>query len=126
MAYEDAQLAAVLNNAKRIVIVGLSRRPESPSHEVAVYRKSKGYQVIPVNRMYTEIFGTRSYQSVSDIKRGAWVIMALLLATIATAVSFHNFLQLPPMIGMMTGLAYLQLFGFYLRTTHARDMPNVQ
>jgi Na+/H+ antiporter NhaD/arsenite permease-like protein len=60
------------------------------------------------------------------MKRGAWVIMALFLATIATAVSFHNFLQLPPMIGMMTGLAYLQLFGFYLRMTHARDMPNVQ
>jgi len=60
------------------------------------------------------------------MKRGAWVIMALFLATIATAVNFHNFLQLPPMIGMMTGLAYLQLFGFYLRMTHARELPNVQ
>ena len=27
---------------------------------------------------------------------------------IATAVSFHNFLHLPPMMGMMTGLAYLK------------------
>ncbi|MDX2457838.1 MAG: sodium:proton antiporter NhaD [Gammaproteobacteria bacterium] len=59
-----------------------------------------------------------------SMKRGAWVIMLLFLATIATAVSFHNFLHLPPMLGMMTGLSYLQIFGFYLRKTHDRDLPN--
>jgi predicted CoA-binding protein len=32
-----------------------------------VYLKCNGYQVIPVNPRYTEIFGNRSYQSVSDI-----------------------------------------------------------
>jgi len=58
-----------------------------------------------------------------SMKRGAWVIMGLFLATITTAVSFHNFLHLPPMLGMMTGLAYLQIFGFYLRKTHHRDIP---
>ena len=52
------------------------------------------------------------------MKRGAKRIMLLFLLTIVTAVSFHNFLHLPPMLGMMTGLAYLQLFGFYLRKTH--------
>jgi len=59
------------------------------------------------------------------MKRGAKVIMALFLATIVTAVSFHNFLHLPPMVGMVTGLAYLQFFGFYLRMTHARDLAGV-
>jgi NhaD family Na+/H+ antiporter len=58
-----------------------------------------------------------------SMKRGAWIIMGLFLATITTAVSFHNFLHLPPMLGMMTGLAYLQIFGFYLRKTHHRDIP---
>jgi len=58
------------------------------------------------------------------MKRGAGMIMALFLGTIATAVSFHNFLHLPPMVGMMTGLGYLQVFGFYLRKTHGRDLPN--
>jgi len=55
-----------------------------------------------------------------NMKRGALVIMALFILTIATAVSFHNFLHLPPVLGMMTGLAYLQFFGFYLRKTHNR------
>ncbi len=52
------------------------------------------------------------------MKRGAVVVMVLFLLTIATAVSFHNFLHLPPMMGMMTGLAYLKLYGFFLKKTH--------
>ena len=67
MAYDDAQLAAVMNDSERIAMVGLSRRSESPSYLVAVYLKCNGYRVIPVNPRYTEIFGNRSYQSVSDI-----------------------------------------------------------
>ncbi|MDH3379207.1 MAG: sodium:proton antiporter NhaD [Gammaproteobacteria bacterium] len=51
-------------------------------------------------------------------KRGAKRVVGLFVATIVTAVSFHNFLHLPPFLGMMTGLAYLKFFGFYLRKTH--------
>jgi len=60
------------------------------------------------------------------MKRGAVVVMALFLMTIATAVSFHNFLHLPPMMGMMTGLSYLKIYGFYLKKTHknALDGPD--
>lgn len=52
--------------------------------------------------------------------RGAKRIIALFMLTIATAVSFHNFLGLPPVIGMLTGLGYLQFMGFYLKKTHHR------
>ncbi|MBT3048365.1 MAG: sodium:proton antiporter NhaD [Candidatus Thiodiazotropha sp. (ex Clathrolucina costata)] len=55
------------------------------------------------------------------MQRGAKRIIALFLATIATAVSFHNFLYMPPVIGMLCGLGYLQLFGFYLKRTAHRD-----
>jgi NhaD family Na+/H+ antiporter len=51
------------------------------------------------------------------MKRGAKRIIVLFLLTITTAVMFHNFLGLPPVIGMLTGLGYLQLFGFYLKKT---------
>jgi NhaD family Na+/H+ antiporter len=46
---------------------------------------------------------------------GAIGIIVLFLLTIVTAVSFHNFLHLPPVIGMLTGLGYLQFFGYYLK-----------
>ncbi|VAW60513.1 Na+/H+ antiporter NhaD type, partial [hydrothermal vent metagenome] len=58
------------------------------------------------------------------MKRGAKRIVILFIATIATAVSFHNFLHLPPVIGMLTGLAYLKFFGFYLKKTHYKESPN--
>lgn len=50
--------------------------------------------------------------------QGGIVIVVLFLLTILTAVSFHNFLHLPPAIGMMTGLAYLKFFGYYLKRTY--------
>lgn len=52
-----------------------------------------------------------------ELKRGALRILTLFLLTIATAVAFHSFLGLPPVLGMMTGLGYLQFFGFFLRKT---------
>lgn len=50
-----------------------------------------------------------------NIKAGGLVIVGLFLLTIITAVSFHNFFHLPPVFGMMTGLAYLKLYAYYLR-----------
>lgn len=55
------------------------------------------------------------------LKRGARRVVLLFLATIATAVVFHNYLNLPPVLGMFTGLAYLQFFGFYLKKTYDHD-----
>jgi NhaD family Na+/H+ antiporter len=51
---------------------------------------------------------------MTKIERGGLVIGGLFLATIVTAVCFHNFLHIPPVYGMMTGLAYLKFYGFYL------------
>lgn len=53
----------------------------------------------------------------TTLKRGARRILALFLFTIATAVACHSFLHLPPVLGMMMGLGYLQVFGFFLRKT---------
>ena len=50
-------------------------------------------------------------------KRGAWMIVGLFAATIVLAVSFHQFLHLPPFMGMMAGLALLKLYGWWLSRT---------
>jgi NhaD family Na+/H+ antiporter len=57
------------------------------------------------------------------MKRGAKRVIFFFLLTITTAVCFHNFLYLPPVVGMLTGLGYLQVFGFFLRKTVHRDHP---
>ncbi len=55
------------------------------------------------------------------MKLGAKRIMFLFLATITTAVSFHNYLQLPPAAGMMLGLGYLGFFSYYLKKREHRN-----
>jgi Na+/H+ antiporter NhaD/arsenite permease-like protein len=58
---------------------------------------------------------TAESNDITRIKHGGLAIVGLFILTIVTAVSFHNFLHLPPVYGMMLGLAYLKLFGYYIK-----------
>lgn len=82
--------------------------------------------VVPAALMHAALpAGTpKAHDGVVALKVGARRVMILFVLTITTAVSFHNFLHLPPVIGMMTGLGYLQIFGFYLKITHGRNGSN--
>jgi len=51
----------------------------------------------------------------AHLQHGALVVLGLFILTITMAVSFHNFLHMPPVIGMMTGLGFLKFFGYYLQ-----------
>lgn len=53
-----------------------------------------------------------------ELKPGAKTIIFLGICTIATAVSFENFLGLPPFMGMMMGLSLLMMFAYFIRFTH--------
>ncbi len=57
---------------------------------------------------------TLKYASGRIMKHGGLSIIFLFILTIVTAVSFHNFFHIPPVYGMMFGLGYLKLFGYYL------------
>lgn len=60
----------------------------------------------------------------SPLKRGAWTVLGLFICTIILAVSFHSFLHLPPFLGMMTGLALLKFYGYYLNQTHHKTQSD--
>jgi len=51
----------------------------------------------------------------ATLKHGACFLIFLFLFTIALAVTFHNFLELPPVAGMMAGLGLLQFLAYYLK-----------
>jgi Na+/H+ antiporter NhaD/arsenite permease-like protein len=67
----------------------------------------------------------KAQPEVSDevvrMKVGSITLMALFLLTICTAVSFHNFLHLPPAAGMMLGLGYLGIFSYWLKRYEGRS-----
>ena len=52
---------------KTIAVVGMSPKPERPSHYVAMYMKEQGYNIIPVNPGHNEIAGMKSFPSLLDI-----------------------------------------------------------
>jgi NhaD family Na+/H+ antiporter len=57
---------------------------------------------------------------VVRMRPGAKRIVGLFLLTIFSAVMGHSFLGMPPVLGMMTGLGFLQFFAFFLRKTHKK------
>ncbi|HGX93111.1 MAG TPA: sodium:proton antiporter [Candidatus Tenderia sp.] len=59
------------------------------------------------------------------IKEGGLVILGLFILTIAMAVSSHNFLHLPPVLGMMTGLGLLKFYGYKLKMSEKRALESL-
>ena len=62
-----AQILGILQNYKRIAIVGLSANPNRPSYFAATYLKDYGYEIIPVNPAYEEVMGLKCYPTLADV-----------------------------------------------------------
>ncbi|MGQ0483849.1 MAG: sodium:proton antiporter NhaD [Hyphomicrobiales bacterium] len=73
--------------------------------------------LVPAAIMHFAVPATRPepHDDHVRLKPGAAGVIVLFAATIATAVSFKNFLFLPPALGMMLGLGYLQMWSYYLQ-----------
>ncbi len=67
MTMSEDELITKILKSKIIAVVGLSKDPAKPSHEVAAYLRSHGYRIIPVNPTVDEVLGERSYKSLLDI-----------------------------------------------------------
>lgn len=55
-------------NFRNIAVVGMSRDPAKSAHLVPKYMMERGFNIIPVNPIASEILGRRTYSYVSDIK----------------------------------------------------------
>jgi predicted CoA-binding protein len=63
---DDTRIRKILAS-KTIAVVGLSKDPSRPSHDVARYLQSHGYRVVPVNPTVDEVLGEKSYGSLTDL-----------------------------------------------------------
>ena len=59
--------------------------------------------------------GPDSSGEIRRLKSGGTVVMWLFAAILATAVLFKSVFSLPPALGMMLGLGYLQMFSYLLQ-----------
>ena len=72
LTWEDVR--NILTSTKTIAVVGLSNKPDRPSHEIASYLKDEGYRIIPVNPAITEALGEKAYPSLRDIPQRVDVV----------------------------------------------------
>ena len=78
--------------------------------------------LVPAVIMHFAVPGARPEPRTDRVflKPGSIGVIVLFAATIVTAVSFKNFLTLPPALGMMLGLGYLQIWSFHLQRSGSR------
>jgi predicted CoA-binding protein len=60
-------IAWILENCKRIAVVGASPKAGRSSHWLSAFLSSKGYEIIPISSGVKEIFGKRCYRSVKEV-----------------------------------------------------------
>lgn len=57
------------------------------------------------------------------IKIGGRMVVALFVLTLVITVGGHQFLHLPPVLGMMTGLGLLKSYSYFLKRAHSLATP---
>ncbi|MEM0117850.1 MAG: CoA-binding protein [Conexivisphaerales archaeon] len=57
----------VFDKCKVIAVVGASKNPEKEAHQIPLYLKQNGYQIIPVNPTADLIFGQKAYPTLLQI-----------------------------------------------------------
>ncbi|MDH5445131.1 MAG: CoA-binding protein [Gammaproteobacteria bacterium] len=65
----DHDIQQLLQNIKNIAVVGLSPKPDRPSHEVAALMQGFGYCIIPVRPATDEILGEKVYSDLASVDK---------------------------------------------------------
>lgn len=63
----ENEIKALLERVRTIAVVGLSPRPNRPSHRVASNLQSFGYRIIPVRPAVTEVLGEKAHGNLRDV-----------------------------------------------------------
>ncbi|HHO47177.1 MAG TPA: CoA-binding protein [Desulfobacteraceae bacterium] len=61
------KIKEILEQSRRIAVVGLSPKPDRPSHRVAAYLINAGYEVVPVNPGHETILGLTCYPDLKSV-----------------------------------------------------------
>lgn len=64
---DDQGLRALLQSVRTIAVVGLSPKPERPSHGVARALQRFGYRIVPVRPGVREVLGEPAYPRLADV-----------------------------------------------------------
>lgn len=63
----DADIRKILQDYKKITVLGLSPDVSKPSHTVPLFMRSKGYDIVGVYPKENEINGFKIYQNLAEV-----------------------------------------------------------
>ncbi|GAB4368649.1 MAG: CoA-binding protein [Deltaproteobacteria bacterium] len=63
----ESLIDRILAEVHTVAVVGLSEKPDRPSHGVARYLQERGFRVIPVNPKLREVLGETAYPSLREV-----------------------------------------------------------
>ncbi len=64
---QDSKIEQLLTPPQTIAVVGMSPNPDRPSHEVALYLKQQGYNVVGIHPSARDIAGIPVYPSLETV-----------------------------------------------------------
>lgn len=67
MNVSDNEIKQVLQDCKKICVLGLSPDPHKPSHSVPAYMRDQGFDVVGVYPQQTDAGGFSIYTSLKDV-----------------------------------------------------------
>jgi len=63
----DEELIALFKRIESIAVIGLSPKPDRPSHRVAKHMQEFGFEIIPVRPAVSEVLGVKAYASLLEV-----------------------------------------------------------
>lgn len=64
---DDNEIRALLGRVRRIAMIGLSSKPDRPSHGVASALQGYGFEVVPVNPNENAVLGENAYENLGRV-----------------------------------------------------------
>jgi len=65
----------IVNNYRTLAVVGLSSDETRESYRVTKYMQDRGYRIIPVNPLETEVLGEKAYPDLTSIPEPPEVVV---------------------------------------------------
>ena len=113
MATESSSVINEILGMHTIAVVGLSKDPSKPSHDVASYLQNHGYRIVPINPTVEEVLGEKAYPSLlslpDSLKRQIDIVDIFRRAEdvppiVAEAIKLHASLGHPKAVWMQLGI----------------------
>jgi predicted CoA-binding protein len=63
----DEEIRELLLRVRTIAVVGLSPRPNRPSHRVALHMQRFGYRIVPIRPAVDSVLGEKAYATLGEV-----------------------------------------------------------